>query len=76
MKFTSASVWEKRENPGEYWNGKEQIASEYIGKMIAMQHAKIPPSRKSKWNREEEYYLKETLCTAFYNSNNNNNSLY
>lgn len=28
IKFTSASVWEKRENPGEYWNGKEQTASE------------------------------------------------
>ncbi|KAK2574494.1 hypothetical protein P5673_000670, partial [Acropora cervicornis] len=23
IKFTSASVWEKRENPGEHWNGKE-----------------------------------------------------
>lgn len=23
IKFTSSSVWEKRENPGEYWNGKE-----------------------------------------------------
>lgn len=23
IKFTSSSVWEKRENPGKYWNGKE-----------------------------------------------------
>ena len=23
IKFTSSSVWEKRENPHEYWNGKE-----------------------------------------------------
>ena len=23
IKFTSSSVWEKRENPREYWNGKE-----------------------------------------------------
>lgn len=23
IKFTSSSVWEKRENPDEYWNGKE-----------------------------------------------------
>ena len=23
IKFTSSSVWEKRENPCEYWNGKE-----------------------------------------------------
>ena len=29
IKFTSASVWRKRENPGEYWNGKEWTASEY-----------------------------------------------
>ncbi|XP_068679533.1 synaptic plasticity regulator PANTS-like [Montipora foliosa] len=23
IKFTSSSVWKKRENPHEYWNGKE-----------------------------------------------------
>jgi len=23
IKFTSSSVWEKRENPREYWNSKE-----------------------------------------------------
>ena len=23
IKFTSSSVWEKREDPGKYWNGTE-----------------------------------------------------